>query len=359
MAFLIRRLSGRKLQREKPYPDPISSLMLHAQLRPYDSSVNGNFSDSKSNEQMRATMMLEYSLQQLREDLSFLKESEAVQVVLSLLDIHAPLHLIEAFGKVRFESKKDIMFILTFLLRKSAPSCKCSNLNRKSKATSPTNIDLNQSTSNDYTSKVAKYLRENKVAFITKLLHAYSNPDYVLHCGEVIRYCISHKFLHEEILDRFQMFAEILRKHFEHESFEVCSDAFVTLRDILNHNHSLIARFLEKEHEMFCCKYEELLRSESYYTQRQSLSLLNMLLLTPGNYEFRMRYLNNKSNLMLIMNQMGSESRWIRKESYGVFTLFKANPHKSKEVERIFGQNSDKLEAYCASMETNNPLETG
>lgn len=67
--------------------------------------------------------------------------------------------------------------------------------------------------------------------------------------------------------------------HVQGTAFDISSDAFTTLRDLLTRHKPEVADFLEKNYDEFFKRYLTLLTSENYVTKRQALkvSYLNEL----------------------------------------------------------------------------------
>jgi calcium binding protein 39 len=112
------------------------------------------------------------------------------------------------------------------------------------------------------------------------LIEAYSAPDIALCGGTMFRECVRHDDLARRILA-----SEHIWKFFDTyvhlPNFEIASDAFNSLRDLLTtvRNKSIAAEFLESQYDLLFVKYELLLTSENYVTRRRSLKLLGELLL--------------------------------------------------------------------------------
>ena len=84
-------------------------------------------------------------------------------------------------------------------------------------------------------------------------------------------------------------------------------------------------------------------------TKRVALQILSTVLLTRSNYEIMMKYVNSRTNLILVMKLLRDTSPHITLDAFHVFKVFVANPNKIPEVEKILRDNSQKL---CAYLET-------
>jgi calcium binding protein 39 len=123
------------------------------------------------------------------------------------------------------------------------------------------------------------YMRDN-IASVFTLIDSYALPDVALCCGSMLRECIRHDDLARLILAS-NNFWKLFDSYVDLPNFEVASDAFNTLKDLLTttRNKSISADFLEQNYDKVFPKYEILLSSENYVTRRRSLKLLGELLL--------------------------------------------------------------------------------
>jgi calcium binding protein 39 len=80
--------------------------------------------------------------------------------------------------------------------------------------------------------------------------------------------------------------------------------------------------------------------------------LLGELLLTPGNVEVMMRYINDVGHLMIIMQLLRDSSRAIQFEAFHIFKVFVANPSKQAPVIEILKKNADKLLRYLSDFQS-------
>merc|ERR1719329_357399 len=67
----------------------------------------------------------------------------------------------------------------------------------------------------------------------------------------------------------------------EHQNFDISSEAFSSLRELLLTHKAAAASYLESKEKFreFFLPYNELLQAEDYVTQRQALRLLGEILL--------------------------------------------------------------------------------
>jgi len=223
--------------------------------------------------------------------------------------------LLQHLGKLEFEAKKDTVSIFNNLLRRQIGS------------RSPT----------------VEYICRN-TAVIDYLVQGYDNVEIALNCGAMLRDCTRHETLSKLLLnspDFWKFF-----KYVEGANFDIASDAFSTLKELLTKHKAPVAEFLEKHYEQFFEFYTGLLNSQNYVTRRQSLKLLGELLLDRANFNIMTRYISDQSNLKLMMTLLRDKSRNIQFEAFHVFKVFVANPNKPQPILHILVKNRDKLIAF-------------
>jgi len=223
--------------------------------------------------------------------------------------------LLGFMAKLEFETKKDVVAVFNNLLRRQVGS------------RSPT----------------VEYVCRNSQILDT-LMAGYEVIDISLHSGAMLRECARHEPLVKLCLSSpgFWKFF----KYVEVNNFDVASDAFSTIKDLLTKHKTLVAEFLEKNYDEFFQHYTGLLNSENYVTRRQSLKLLGELLLDRANFNIMTKYISDSSNLKLMMTLLRDKSRSIQFEAFHVFKVFVANPNKPASIVHILTKNKDKLMSF-------------
>jgi len=223
--------------------------------------------------------------------------------------------LLQFLSKFDFEAKKDAVSIFNNLLRRQVGS------------RSPT----------------VEYICRN-TTILDILVQGYDNVDVALNCGAMLRDCTRHETLTKIVMnspDFWKFF-----KYVEGNNFDIASDAFSTLKELLTKHKGIVAEFLEKNYDEFFQYYTGLLNSPNYVTRRQSLKLLGELLLDRANFNIMTRYISDQSNLKLMMTLLRDKSRNIQFEAFHVFKVFVANPNKPPAILHILVKNKDKLVAF-------------
>ena len=186
----------------------------------------------------------------------------------------------------------------------------------------------------------AEFVKQHQ-QLLSLLLHSYEDSSVGLIAGTMLRDCARHEELAGIIL-KGPLF-ELLYSYVELENFEVASDAFHTMKELLTRHKKLVSEYLVVNYDDFFNKYTTLLGSSNYVTRRQSLKLLGELLLDHANVKVMLKYVGKRENLCLMMNLMKDGSRNIQFEAFHVFKVFVVNPQKPTEITDILMGNKDKL----------------
>lgn len=286
------------------------------------------------------------------------------QLVQTVINEDLLLALARSIHKLPFESRKDAQVIFSYVLR------------------------FKPSNSADASDPIAlSFIVNHRPEVVTAICRGYDRKESALPCGTVLREILKHEaitaiVLYDEpsavgaganapaggagawagtragtggapmppSLSTPQTGQGVFWRFFdwiEKGTFEVSADAFTTFRDILTKHKTLLANYLYVNFDLFFSKYNTILvQSESYVTKRQSIKLLGEILLDRANYEVMMAYVDRGANLKLCMNLLKDERKMVQYEGFHVFKIFVANPHKSKEVQRILINNRDKLTRF-------------
>jgi len=199
---------------------------------------------------------------------------------------------------------------------------------------------------------MVEYLTNQHADILHNLIIGYENPDVALHAGAMLRGAIQHEGLAKIILysphfTKFFQFVEL-------PNFDIASDAFTTLKELLTKHKPIAAEFLEKNYDKIFEEYMKLLTSSNYVTRRQSLKLLGELLLDRANFNIMTTFISDKENLKLMMNLLRDKSKSIQFEAFHVFKVFVANPNKTKPILDILSKNKPKLISFLQNFHNDN-----
>ncbi len=236
------------------------------------------------------------------------KPQEIEQLGEELVTHDALAAVLAVLGDVKFEARKD--FVTVF-----------NNVLRREKNGKPVTVE---------------YIVAHP-AILDALVDGLDDQDIAFSCGAILRECLRYEEVGKIILlgPRFYEFFQFVQC----PQFDVASDAFLTLKEVLTKHKQLVATFLETNYVEFFDHYGKLLHSENYVTKRQSLKLLGELLLDRANFNIMTRYISDKENLKLMMNLLRATSKNIQYEAFHVFKVFVANPNKPEPILKILQKN--------------------
>lgn len=236
--------------------------------------------------------------------------------------------LLQVLRDLSFETRKNVGYIFTYFLKKD---------------------------SQGFTSS---YMWDNR-SILDTLMSGYSDPKSALPCGAMLRECIKLPNLHQTLLagpenDLSPAVQDLFEEHIRNPNFEVAVDAFETLSALLTNNKQLVFDFFNPEasdatlhhYNRLVHFFTDMLLSDNYVLQRQSLKLLSEFLLDRDNFKIMMKFISDKNNLKLIMNMLRQPQSNIQFEAFHVFKVFVANPIKPTEISEILLANKQKLVAF-------------
>lgn len=135
-----------------------------------------------------------------------------------------------------------------------------------------------------------------------------------------------------------------------HSNFDISSDAFSSLHDLLLTHKIVSSVFLEKNFPEFFPLYNDFLVSSDYVAQRQALKLLSETLLDRIFQRIMLKYIGDEQNLKIHMNFLLVDSKAIQLEAFQVLKIFVANPSKPPRVQHILHKNKEKLVKLLSSL---------
>ena len=212
---------------------------------------------------------------------------------------------------------------------------------------------------------------------LEKLIDGYSNPSIALNCGAILRDAARDERVAELLLassvERLTTTAtagnegddeggsktkpppslfDRLLTAVDAANFEVASDAFATLRDLLTRHKRAVARRLEASPDAIFGALATLTApTANYVSRRQGVRLLGEVLLERANARAMLRYVSDPDNLKAAMVLLKDQSRSIQFEAFHVFKVFVVNPNKLPAIRAILASNRDKLLAHLADFQ--------
>lgn len=193
------------------------------------------------------------------------------------------------------------------------------------------------------------YLDEHR-ELIMDLIHGYESVATALASGAMLRECIRSISLARFVLESPGL--DIIFHSSDLTNFDVASDAFTTLKELLRRHKQMVAEFLSQNFSRFFVLYEGLLTSDNYVTRRQSLKLLGEMLLDRANVAVMMRFIGDVANLRLMMTLLKDNTKSIQYEAFHVFKVFVANPNKPEAIVKTLKRNREKILKFLHDFDT-------
>lgn len=145
-------------------------------------------------------------------------------------------------------------------------------------------------------------------------------------------------------------FAAELIELTHHQAFDISSDAFASLRELLLAHEAVAAAYIEAHFTEFFMSYNKLLQTEEYVAKRQALRLLGEILLNRHFSTVMRRYVGEEQFLQVQMNLMRDNSMAVKVDAFHVFKLFAARPDKQPRVQQILLKNRQRLVKVLESL---------
>lgn len=234
---------------------------------------------------------------------------EKSDLLASLVASDVLARMVAVLPDLDFEARKDVMRLFTVILQMG-------------------------------TQPVFEYVRSHG-QLLQLLLDGCGNTEVSLHSHMILRSCIRHVELVVALLDAD--FAAGLLKLTQHAAFDVSSDAFASLRELLLTHKAAAAAHLEAHFTEFFMPYNELVQAEDYVTKRQALRLLGEILLDRRYVRIMLRYVSDEHYLKIHMTLLRDNSKAIQADAFHVFKIFAANPNKPPRVHQILFKNRERL----------------
>ncbi|KAL6452339.1 CAB39L Calcium-binding protein 39-like [Candida maltosa Xu316] len=157
--------------------------------------------------------------------------------------------------------------------------------------------------------------------------------------GQILRDCI--KF---EVINRYVLYNPLFWNFFKFvqiPTFEIATDAMMTLHELLTIHKKLVSEFLDNNYDNFMTAINKLIRSENYVTKRQSIKLLNELVSQRSNQQFLSKFFDDANNLKLTMLLLTDKSKNLQLEGFHTLKFFVVNPKRPQKVTDILVKNKE------------------
>lgn len=242
---------------------------------------------------------------------------EKLDLADSLLTADLPARLLANLNSLEFEARKDAMRLFSTVLKLGKV------------------LGIED--------RIVEYVKSH--ALISKqLLDGSGDPELALHCGQGLRECTRYAQIVAFLLEEPSHVALQLVDLAQHANFDVSSDAFASLRELLLVHKQVASTYMEARFQEFFEKFNQLLQPKvDYVTQRQALRILGEVLLDRSFTQVMLLYVGNDEFLQIHMNLLRDTSKSIQLEAFHVFKIFAANPRKPPKVQLILHKNRERL----------------
>lgn len=241
---------------------------------------------------------------------------ERNEVIRCLLDADLPVKLLEALPRLEFEAAKDSMRLFHQILKIG-------------------------------TTPVFDYISCHK-QILRMLLDGCSNEDVALQSNEMLRSCAKHDQLVEMMLDAD--FATGLIELVQQSNFDISSDAFCSLRELLLGCKPVVATYISGNVHGFFGAYHKMILSDDYFVKRQALCLLADVLCDPLFQQVAALYASEDKFLKIHMNTLRDNSKAIKSDAFRAFSVFVDDPAASPRVHLILFKNKERLVRLLEAM---------
>jgi hypothetical protein len=239
---------------------------------------------------------------------------EKRQALAEVLAGGMPAALVGCLGALDFEAQKDAARLFCSLLRLGAP----------------VGMDVQIATYVDGTPEVLEMLLEGLAA-----------PDLGLHCSQMLISCTRSAELTAALLrgGAASRLIELVRN----PNFDIASEAYSVLSELLLAQQASAARFVEANFDDFFGAFHTLLEVENYFVQRPALRLLGRMLFDRSFKDVMFQYVANERFLQIHMNLLRHNSKAMQIAAFHIFKIFPAMPRKPYRVQQILHRNKEKL----------------
>jgi len=133
------------------------------------------------------------------------------------------------------------------------------------------------------------------------------------------------------------------------DNFDVSTDGFQTLKDVLTNHHEISAPWISKNFYKFFPECVDLLKTKGgtgksdYVTVRQMIALLSTIMLERPFMETMIQFVCHEEFLITTLVLLGNSSKVVQYETFHLFKIFAANPRKPPKVAKLLNQNRDRI----------------
>lgn len=189
---------------------------------------------------------------------------------------------------------------------------------------------------------VASVLKNRVI--LDQLVCGCANRQYWAGCGNFLRVLVRSEKIASALMHTHKLFSAIVAL-VENREFDIAANAFDTLKTLLRKHPKLTGKYLNKNFEEMCVKFDHMTSCRTYITKVHSLHLLGSILLNKSNFKFMIKFINRDRSLRRIIDLfVGSRrSKGVRGGSFTVLKIFVANPKKKTIINDILVEHRDEL----------------
>jgi len=235
------------------------------------------------------------------------------ETIASLFRHDVPRQMLLCMEALDFENRKVAMRLLDAVVRRAlTPPCDAAEL-------------------------VESYMREHPDT-LQHLLAGCGKLEVFFLCSPLIKSFARSPSMAKALLDAGA--ANHLLDLAFHQNFDIASEAFVALRELLLAHADISAEYVQDHASSFFPAWHLLLSSEdNYVIKRQALRFLAEMLLDASFQDVMCEYVRTEQYLRIHMNLLIDDSVTIQLEAFHVFKLFVANPYKPARLQLILAKN--------------------
>jgi len=132
------------------------------------------------------------------------------------------------------------------------------------------------------------------------------------------------------------------------DNFDVSTDAFQTLKELLTNHKEISAPWLSKNAEKFFPECMKLVDPQAngrtdYVTVRQMITLLTTIMLDRPFMESMIQFVSMDEFLVKTLVLLGNPSKVVQYETFHLFKIFAANPRKPARVSKLLINNGERI----------------
>ena len=249
---------------------------------------------------------------------------ECEELAKEIIENHVVIQVLLAFPKLSFEERKSFTQVFCTLL------------------------------SRDHYKFSSSYMTSLEGCDILQcIINCCGDQTLAINSGIMLRECIKIRCIHQLLLSHPYLIEPLFTKYAFDTNFDVCSDVFQSIRDLLRKNKQLVSAALNPSKSFYSQLFawmHNLLESDQYFITRMVLHLLGEFLIDKSNFEIMIAFINSPENLKVFMNLLCSQYPSIQYNAFNVFKIFVANPEKSREVKIILQLNRRPLIEFITSL---------